>query len=80
MNNEQLCHGFLSNVYIHDINLDVKKETSIILKRCRLLNSSIKKCDLENIRIDNCNLKGATVDGISVTELLECYRKVNSQK
>lgn len=77
MKNAELCHGSLSNVHIHDINLDIKKETSLTLERCILADSLIRQCDLKNIKIDSCDLKGATIDGISVTELLECYRKAH---
>lgn len=77
MNNAELCHGSLSNLHIHDINLDINKKTNLTMERCMLADSIIRRCDLENIRIEGCNLKGATIDGISVTELLKCYRKAH---
>lgn len=75
MENAQICHGTLSNLHIHDVNLDNKKDTSVTIERSVLENSVIRQCNLKNIKIESCDLDGATIDGISVNELLECYKK-----
>lgn len=77
MEKAEICHSIVSNLRIHDINLDNKKDTSFTLERCVFENSSIIQCNLKNVKIESCNLEGATINGISVDELMECYKKVH---
>lgn len=77
MTNAQICHCSMSNLYLHDINLNHVGNTSAKIERCQLGNSIIRDCDLKNIKIESCNLEGATIDGISVEDLLKCYKEHN---
>jgi len=56
-------------------NLNNVENTSLMLERCKIVDSTIRDCNLKNLKIESCNLEGATIDGISVEELLECYKK-----
>jgi Uncharacterized low-complexity proteins len=77
MSNAELCHSIISNFHIHDINLNNDEDTSFTLERCKIENSSICESNLKNLKIDNCNLEGATIDGISIEELMRCYKKIH---
>jgi GNAT superfamily N-acetyltransferase len=75
MNDVVICNNNISNLYIHDNNLDDNKQSSFHIERCVMENSTIFDCDLKNLQINNCNLEGVVIDGISLEELMKCYKE-----
>ena len=78
MEKEEICNGLLLDTYLHNLNHNTNLDTKITIENCIFKNSKIMNSDLSSIKIEDCILDGGTIDGISISDLLDCYKKVHN--
>lgn len=77
----EVCHVSLGGAYFHDTNLGWFNENEkITIERCDLQESEILGCNLKNVNIKNCDISGMKINEISVEEMMDFYRKHNSNQ
>ena len=56
-----------------------RERIPVVFRNLELDDCSIEKCCLLNVKITNCDLTGMTIDGVLLTDMINAYKKVNSE-